>query len=150
MKYRKSDNIETIKINLKSNNTLSAVLYANIGKGNYLGYIPKETIYNSKNIISEFNVPNDQLDMDETFNILLMVKNNATLFVELNQGKRKGDYKGNLSLWLSVIIKILFILGVFTGFVVLIIIYRCIKKRKFNSQIIGKKKFSDFFQLIEI
>ena len=83
LKYRKSDNIETIKINLNSDNNLTAVLYANIGKGNFLGAIPKETIYDSKNIISEFNVPNEILDDDETFNILVRVKNNATLYVEI-------------------------------------------------------------------
>ena len=151
LKFRKSDNIETIKINLNSDNTLTAVLYANIGKGNYLGAIPKETIYDSKNIISEFNVPNDILDDDETFNILVKVKNNATLYVELNQGKGKGDLNGSLPLWLSVILKTLFIFGVLIlFFVLIIIIYRCIKKRNFKTQIIEKRKFSDFFQLIEM
>ena len=87
LKYKKSDKIESIKINLESNNAFTIAIYADIGKDNYIGPIPGGLKYESK-VSSEFLVPNDQLAVDETFNILFVTKDNVTLHVELKMDEK--------------------------------------------------------------
>ena len=150
LKYKKSDNIESIKIKLKSNNTISAILYSNIGKGNYLGPIPSEFSSENKTLSSEFNIPNNLLDNEETFNILLKVKNNATLYIDLNgKGKVVPD-KDGLNLFSLIGIILIFIIGIIMILVLRKIILRLFIKNKVNSENIEKRKFIDFIKLIEI
>ena len=94
---KKSDKIESIKVNLESNKELSLILYSNFVKDNHLGGTPSELSFNTKYLTTIFLVPNEQLDDDENFNILIRTKNNATLSLELNKEKDDGNNQDNKS-----------------------------------------------------
>ena len=150
LKYRKSDNIKSIKLNLKSEYPLSIVLYANIGKGNYMGPIPDEINYESTNIISEYNMPNELLDKDETFNILLKANNNANLFIDLNDNDLDNPDKFSLPIWAYVALAVVIIIAIFMAIILLRIILKCFNKEQVSSANIEKKKHFNFMQLIEV
>ena len=124
LKYKKSDNIKSVKINLDSNNkTFSMIILGAIGRGNYLCPLPNEIEFNKKSISSEFTIPNDNLINDETFNILLKSKNNFTLKVEIN----KDD--NGLPLW--VLIAIIVTVVLISVLIIFIILRVC---RKGNGE----------------
>ena len=150
LKYRKSDNIKTIKLNLKSNYPLSIILYANIGKGNYLGAIPDELDVESTDISSVYNMPNELLDNDETFNILLKVKNKATLYVELNDNEIDNPNRFALPAWTFIAIIAVIVIGILMVILFVKMILKCFRKGNVSSENIEKKKFFDFMQLIEV
>ena len=132
LKYKKSDKIKSIKTNIKSNNNLILFILANIAKDNYFCVFPEEEILNYTYINSEFIVPNERLNDDETFNILFKFRNNVTLILKLD---RDGDEPNNddFPIWAIIII----IFGVFLiAGVVIIIIY--IKKKKKNKSNISE------------
>ena len=130
LKYKKSDNIKSVKINLESNNnTLSMVIHGAIGRGNYLCPLPNELTFNKKSISSEFTIPNDKLINDETFNILLKSKTNFTLKVELN----KDD--NGLPLWALITI---IVAGVIISILIIFIILRYCRKGRIEADNIEK------------
>ena len=150
LKYRKSDNIKTIKLNIKSDYPLSIILYANIGKGNYMGPIPDEINLENTNTISVFNMPNELLDNDETFNILLKVKNEATLFVDLNGNEIEEPNSTTLSIWTIVAIIGVSIIGILMAIIFITMVLNYFRKYRVSSGNIEKKTFIDFMQLIEV
>ena len=134
LKYKKSDNIKSVKINIESNdNSLSMVIHGSIGKGNYLCAIPEEEAFDKKTISSEFTIPNDKLINDETFNILLKSRTNFTLKVELN----KNDNNNGLPLWILITI---IIAGVVICILIIFIILTCCRKSRVEDDNIEKGK----------
>jgi hypothetical protein len=133
LKYKKSDNIKSVKINLESNNnTLSIVIHGAIGKDNYLSVLPDEKVYKKKSISSEFTIPNDKLNNDEeTFNILLKSRTNFTLKVELN----KNDNDNGLPLWALIAI---IVGGVILTVLIIFIILRYCRKGRIEADNIEK------------
>ena len=133
---KKSDKIESIKIDLKSNKELSLILYANFVKDNHIGGQPSETSFNSKNISTIFSVPNDQLDDDERFNIIIVTKNNATLSLGLNKSKDDGNKEenkdknddGGFPNW-ALILVILILLAAIIILIIIIVVVRHVHKR---------------------
>ena len=150
LKYRKSDNIKAIKLNIKSDYPLSIILYANIGKGNYMGPIPDEINLENTNTISIFSMPNELLDNDETFNILLKVKNEATLFVDLNGNEIEEPNNTTLSIWTIVAIIGVSIIGILIVIIFIRMFLNYFRKYRVSSGNIEKKTFIDFMQLIEV
>ena len=134
LKYKKSDKIESIKINLESNNTFSIAIYANIGKDNYIGPIPGELKYESK-ISSEFLVPNDQLADDETFNILFVTKDNVTLSVELKMEEKTDPDEEGFPTWALIVI---IVGGALVLAVIIFIIIICCKRDNVSAESIEK------------
>ena len=115
-----------------------------------MGPIPSEFSSENKTLRSEFNIPNNLLDNEDTFNILLKVKNNATLYIDLNgKGKVVPD-KDGLNLFSLIGIILIFIIGIIMILVLRKIILRLFIKNKVNSENIEKRKFIDFIKLIEI
>jgi len=132
LKYKKSDNIKSVKINLESNNeALSMIIQGDIGRGNYLCPLPNEFSFNQKSISSEFTLPNDKLINDETFNILFKSKTNFTLKVELN----KDD--NGLPLWALIAI---IVSGVLISVLIIFIIVKYCRKRHDEDNNIEKEK----------
>ena len=133
LKYKKSDNIKSVKINLESNNnTLSTVIHGAIGRGNYLSPLPNEVTYNLKSISAEFTIPNDKLIDEETFNILLKPKADYILKIELN----KND-NGILVLPLWALIAII-VGGVILILLIIFIILRYCRKGRIEADNIEK------------
>ena len=133
LKYKKSDNIKSVKINLESNNnTLSMVIHGAIGRGNYLSPLPNEVTYNIKSISAEFTIPNDKLIDEETFNILLKPKADYILKIELN----KND-NGILVLPLWALIAII-VGGVILILLIIFIILRYCRKGRIEADNIEK------------
>ena len=135
LKYKKSDNIKSIRINAESNtnNTLSMTIHGSIGKENYLCPFPNEVAFNKKSVSSEFTIPNDKLIDGETFNILLKSKTGFILKIELN---KNGNDNGNgLPLWalISIIAS-----GVIISILIIFIILRYCRKGRIEADNIEK------------
>ena len=132
LKYKKSDGKKSIKINIKSNNNLSLFILANIGKDNYFSVFPEEELLNFTFITSVFNVPNEKLNDDETFDILFKIKNNVTLTLEY---EKKDDDDNCFPIWAIIIIIVCIVL-----IVAVIIIIIVIKKKKSKINISEENK----------
>ena len=91
IEVKKSDKIESIKVNLESNNNLSIILYANYMKDNHIGGSPSGNNFDTKNLTTTFLVPNVQLDDDERFSILIASRYNANLSLEFNNTKEEEE-----------------------------------------------------------
>ena len=145
LRYKKSEKIKSINVNLKNNTNLTFFIFANIVKGNYLGVLPEEKIYDANSINSEFIVPNEKLNDDETFDILFKVKNNATLTVEVikendkdNEDDSKGDGFPTWALIVSIIVPIII------AILVIIIIIRKNKKKDIDINFEGKQMLLNY------
>ena len=136
LRYKKSDKIKLIKVNLESNYNLSLFIFANIGKGNFLGALPEEKDYDFNNVSSEFIFPKEKINEDETFNILFKVKTNVTLKVETTK-EDKDDDKGNdstddgLPLWALILI---ISFGSLIAILILFIIIKRIRRNRKNKK----------------
>ena len=123
LKYKKSDNINTIKLLLESNEDLTFILNANFGKGNCIGAISDEIKLTEKNYTTKYLVPIEQLTDDETFDILLSLKNNATLTITLNGKENKNDIDDEgFPTWAIVVIAVVGVLII--AVIILVIILR--------------------------
>ena len=151
LKYKTSDNIESIQVNLESNNTtFLAAIYANIGKENYAGPFPPQLNFSSK-MSSMFLVPNEQLSDDETFNILIRTKNNVTLTVQLNKTKEGGEKETDgkeqdgegLPTWALILI---IVGGVIILALIIFIIIICVKKDNVDADAIEKGKLLSSYE----
>ena len=140
LKYKKSDNITSIKLFLESKENLTFILNANYGKGNCLGAIPDEIELPEKNYTTEYLVPIDQLNDDITFNILLIVKNNVTLTLTLNGEEDKGSNTEGFPTWAIIVIAIVGIL--ILAIIIFIIILRA-KRDNVDANSIENSKLLD-------
>ena len=95
-------------------------------------------------------MPNDLLDNEETFNILLKVNNNANLFVDLNDNDLVNPDKFSLPIWAYAAITVVIIIAIFMAVILLRIILKCFNKEQVSSADIEKKKHFNFMQLIEV
>ena len=136
LKYKKNDKIDTVNINLESNYSLTLVVYANYGKDNHLAGNPYEIKMSRKIFNTEFLVPNEQLINDETFNILIRSKNNATLSVKLSKITDDKNEEGFPS-WAIILI---IVVGVLVLVVVILIIMRFTRKNRIDADDIEKGK----------
>ena len=137
LKYKKSDKIESIHVELETNDTISGIIYANSGKGNHLAGTPPQTSSSSNFYITDYLVPNDQLADDETFNILINLKSNATLSVKLSKKEdpKKDEDDGGLPTWALIVI---IVGGILLLIVLIIIIIKCTGKNKITADSIEK------------
>ena len=135
LKYKKSDKIKSIKMNLKSENNLTLFIYGNIGKENYFGVLPIEEAYNLNFISTEFLIPNEKLLDDETFNILFSIKDNVTLNIEINKDENNDYEDEGFPIWVLILIIFLRISIIVIIFVIIIKKNKC----KNNNQNINEK-----------
>ena len=127
LKYKKSDKIKSINTNIESFNNLTLIILANIVKVNYIGLLPEEETLNCTSINSEFIVPNEKINEDETFDILFKIKNNATLILKIEKDDNDEPNGDGFPLWVLIII-----IGALLIIIAIIIII-IIKKNKNNK-----------------
>ena len=146
LKYKKSDKIKSIKVNLVSNYNLTLFILGVIGKDNYLGSLPKEESFNYTSITSELIIPNDKLIDNDTFNILITIDHETTLKLELNKipddTDKKEDPVNNdkdegLPTWALIVIIIVAVLIII---IAIVLILRYCKKGHVDSDDIEKEK----------
>ena len=137
LKYKKSDKIESIHVELETNNTISGIIYANYGKGNYLAGTPTQISLNSNFYITDYLVPNDQLANDEAFNILISLNNNSTLSIKLSKKNdpNKDEDGGGLPTWALIVI---IAVGILVLIVLILIIIKCTRKNQISADNIEK------------
>ena len=143
IEVKKSDKIESIKVNLESNNNLSIILYANYMKDNHIGGSPSGNNFDTKNLTTTFLVPNVQLDDDERFSILIASRYNANLSLEFNNTKEeeeedkiiKVDDNNDLPIWTGFLIAIAIILILI---VIVLLINKCCNSKNSGTNKIEK------------
>ena len=109
---------------------MSLFIFANIGKGNFLGALPEEKDYDFNNVSSEFIFPKEKINEDETFNILFKVKTNVTLKVEITK-EDKDDKGDGLPLWALILI---ISFGSLIAILILFIIIKRIRRNRKNKK----------------
>ena len=146
LKYKKSDKLKSIKVNLESSYNLTLFILGVIGKDNYLGSLPKGESFNYTSITSELIIPNDKLIDNDTFNILITVDHETTLKLELNKipddTDKKEDPVNNdndegLPTWALIVIIIVAVLVIV---ITIVLILRYCKTGHVDSDDIEKTK----------
>jgi len=143
LKYKKSDKIKSILIDLKSEKKFSGFIYAAIGKDNYSGPFPNMNTYNYSSLISEFIFPHEKIDNDENFVIFIKLNSKFNLKVELkkeNDDNNDKDYNkdsndNGFPIWAIILI---IIVGLLIILLVLFLIIRKLKRKETNIDNIEK------------
>ena len=142
LKYKKSDNINTIKLYLESKEALDFILSSNYGKGNCIGAIPDEIKLKEKNYTTEYLVPIEQLTDDETFDILLALNHNSTLSITLNGKENNENESEGFPTWAIIVIAVVGALII--GAIIFVIVLRA-KRDNVDADSIEKGKLLNSF-----
>jgi hypothetical protein len=119
LKYKKSDKIKSILINIESKNNLSGYIFPTIGKGNYSSVFPRNLNFINNYTTTEFIFPEDKIDNNEEF--IIFIKFNSTFSLKVETKKEKNDNnEDNINddkfpIWtiiLIIVIGIIIILGI--------------------------------------
>jgi hypothetical protein len=136
LKYKKSDKIKSMLINIESKNKLSGYIFPTIGKGNYSSVFPYNLNFENNYTTTEFIFPEDKIDNNEEF--IIFIKFNSTFILKVETNKEKNDNnEDNINddkfpIWaiiLIIVIGIIIILGI------IIIIMKKYKGKDINIDI---------------
>jgi hypothetical protein len=136
LKYKKSDKIKSMLINIESKNKLSGYIFPTIGKGNYSSVFPGNLNFVNNYTTTEFIFPEDKIDNNEEF--IIFIKFNSTFILKVETNKEKNDNnEDNINddkfpIWaiiLIIVIGIIIILGI------IIIIVKNYKGKDINIDI---------------
>ena len=136
LKYKKSDKIKSIIIDIESKNKLSGYIFPTIGKGNYSSVFPYNLNFENNYTTTEFIFPEDKIDNNEEF--IIFIKFNSTFSLKVETKKEKNDNnEDNINddkfpIWaiiLIIVIGIIIILGI------IIIIVKKYKGKDINIDI---------------
>ena len=136
LKYKKSDKIKSMLINIESKNSLSGYIFPTIGKGNYSSIFPDNLNFDNNYTTTEFIFPEDKIDNNEEF--IIFIKFNSTFSLKVETKKEKNDNnEDNINddkfpIWtiiLIIVIGIIIILGI------IIIIVKKYKGKDINIDI---------------
>ena len=82
---KKSDNILSIKLSIQSDDRISGLMFANIGKKNYISPYPSAKSTNLHLMETEIIVPNKYMDDDEEFVIYINIAQKFNLKLEIEE-----------------------------------------------------------------
>ena len=141
LKYKKSDKIKTIKINLELPKTIIGYVCPTIGKDNYSGPLPN--MHNFFSTKSEFIFPKEKIDDDENFIIFMNFESKFNLTVGIEKDNEKDNDNG-FPIWAIIVIAIAVVLIILLA---VFLIRRKMKKKETNLENIEKdtllKDYSD-------
>ena len=141
LKYKKSDKIKTIKINLELPKTIIGYVCPTIGKDNYSGPLPN--MHNFFSTKSEFIFPKEKIDDDENFIIFMNFESKFNLTVGIEEDNEKDNDNG-FPIWAIIVIAIAVVLIILLA---VFLIRRKMKKKETNLENIEKdtllKDYSD-------
>ena len=135
LKYKKSDKIKSIIIDIKSKDNLSGYIFPTIEKDNYSTIFPDIINYNINYTKCEFIFPEDKIDNNEDFSIFIQMNiSEFNLAVDINKEKNEENNNTNnkFPIWAIILIVVL---GIIIIFGVVFIIMRKYKERNIEIDI---------------
>jgi hypothetical protein len=133
LKYKKSDKIKSILINIESKNNLSGYIFPTIGKGNYSSIFPDNLNFDNNYTTTEFIFPEDKIDNNEEF--IIFIKFNSAISLKIEAKKESsGNNDDNINndkfpVWAIILIVVL---GIIIILVIIIIIMKKYKGKDIN------------------
>ena len=133
LKYKKSDKIKSILINIESKNNLSGYIFPTIGKGNYSSVFPDNFNFDNNYTTTEFIFPEDKIDNNEEFIIFIKFNSAISLKIEVKKESRgNNDYIINNDKFPVWAIILIVVLGIIIILVIIIIIMKKYKGKDIN------------------
>ena len=140
LKYKKSDKIKSILLDLESNNELKGYIFSSIGKYNYSNIFPSQENLGQNNTKTEFILPDDKIDDDEDFVIFIKMNSDFNLTIENKKESGGNNDEDNnddkFPIWAIILIVVL---GSIILLGIIFIIVRKFKRSQLNININEKE-----------
>ena len=138
LKYKKSDKIKSLQIDVLSKDILNGYIFPTIGKENFAGIFPEVENIGQNHINSEFIFPEYNIDKTEDFVIFIKMNSKFNLKVEVSkENKGNDDINDNkFPVWVIILIIVIMMVIILGIVIIMVIIY---KKREINIDINDKE-----------